>query len=162
LSARRHLKDSEVKHVIKEFIERFARSEPILKSAKKFEELTVEGESVFFVDEKPLILQRKVGLLPSLKFDEIVGSLPKIVVDMGAVPHVVNGAQVMRPGISELNDAFGKGELVAIVDEKFGKIIALGITEMDSVAMKQMSKGKAVVNVHYVGDSLWATFGVSK
>jgi len=88
--------------------------------------------------------------------------LPRIVVDMGAVPHVVNGAQVMRPGIRELNGAFGKGELVVIVDEKFGKAIALGVAEMDSTTMKQMSNGKAVMNVHYVGDSFWTTFGTSK
>jgi len=25
-----------------------------------------------------------------------------------------------------------------------------------------MSKGKAVMNVHYVGDIFWATFGASK
>lgn len=162
MSTRRRLKDSETKQVIREFIEKYTRSEPKLKSAKKFEELTVEGESVFFVDERPLILRTKKGLLPSLKFDEIIESLPRIVVDMGAVPHVVNGAQVMRPGISKLDDPFDKGELVAIVDEKFGKTIALGIAEIDSVSMKQMGKGKAVMNVHYVGDAFWATFGTSK
>ncbi len=162
MPARRHLKDSEVRQVIREFAEWYPRAEQKLKSAERFEELVVEGGSVFFVDEKPLILRTKVRLLPSLKFDELVGSLPRIVVDMGAVPHVVNGAQVMRPGIRQLNYAFAKGDLVAIVDEKFGKTIALGIAELDSEAMKSMGKGKAVRNVHYVGDVFWAAFGVSK
>ncbi len=46
-----------------------------------------------FVDNLPLILRRKIGLLPSLKFDKCVQSLPRVVVDMGAVAHVANGAR---------------------------------------------------------------------
>jgi PUA-domain protein len=162
MPVRRHLKDSEARQVIREFIERYPGSEQKLKSAQKFEELTLEGDSVFFVDERPLLLRKKMGFFPTLKFDELLGSLPKIVVDMGAVPHVVNGAQVMRPGIRQLNDVFAKGDLVAIVDEKFGKTVALGIAVVDSDLMKSMGKGIAVMNVHYVGDVFWAAFGGSK
>jgi PUA-domain protein len=163
LRAKRRLKDSEARQVFREFVDRYPLSEQKLKSAKEFEELIVEGGgAVVFVDGRPLILRTKEVLLPSLKFDELVGSLPKVVVDMGAVPHVVNGAKVMRPGIRQLSSAFAKGDLVAIADEKFGKVIALGVAEMDSEAMKSIEKGKAVANVHYVGDMFWAAFGAPK
>jgi PUA domain protein len=158
LPAKRHLKDKEVRQLLKEFIERFPSSEPALRSARIFEELPVYENLVFFVDGKPLILRLQSGLLPSLKFDELTNGLPKIVVDMGAVAHVANGAQIMRPGIKQLNDDFVKGDLVVIVDEKFNKAIALGLAEMDSEAMKSQTKGKVITNLHYVGDELWKSF----
>lgn len=116
---------------------------------------------VFFLNGRPLILRTKSGLLPSLKFDEVINSLPKIVVDMGAVAHLANGAHVMRPGIREIRNDFTKGELLLIVDEKFGKNIALGLADVDSTLMKSANKGKVVMNVHYVGDELWKSFTAS-
>ncbi len=156
------LKDKEVRQLIKEFIERYPISEQTLRSAKDFEELLINDGSAIFVDGRPLILRTKAGLIPSLKFEELINTLPKVVVDMGAVAHVVNGAQIMRPGIRQINDDFVKGDPVVIVDEKFGKAIALGITEMDSGAMKSVTKGKVIANVHYVGDELWKGFTSTK
>jgi len=144
--------------LLKEFIERFPSSEAELRSARIFEELPVDDNLVFFVDGKPLILRLQSGLLPSLKFEQLTSGLPKIVVDMGAVAHVANGAQIMRPGIKQLNDDFVKGDLVVIVDEKFNKAIALGLAEMDSEAMRSQTKGIVIRNLHYVGDELWKSF----
>lgn len=158
MPARRHLKDKEARHLLKEFTERFPSSESTLRSAKTVEELAVAEDLIFFLDEKPLILRTQVGLFPSLKFEELINNLPKVVVDMGAVAHVVNGAQIMRPGIKEVKGSFTKEGLVVIVDEKFNKAIALGLAEMDSESMKLLNKGRAVSNLHYVGDELWKAF----
>ena len=158
MPAKRHLKDKEVRQLLKEFIERFPSSEPMLKAVGIFEELPVDNSLVFFADGKPVILRTSTGLLPSLKFDDLINTLPKIVVDMGAVAHVANGAQIMRPGIKEFKGDFAKGDLVVIVDEKFSKAIAIGLAEMDSEAMKSMSKGRVITNLHYVGDELWKAF----
>jgi PUA-domain protein len=158
LPAKRHLKDKEVRQLLKEFLERFPSSESALRSVKIFEELLVEEASVFFADGRPLILRLKSGLFPSLKFDELTDGLPRVVVDMGAVAHVANGAQIMRPGIKQFKDRFAKGDLVVIVDEKFGKALALGLADMDSEAMESQTKGKVVTNIHYVGDELWKSF----
>jgi len=162
LPAVRHLKDKEARRVVKEFVEHYPSSEKALRAAKDFEELTVEGQSVLFVDGRPLILRTPTGLLPSLKFEELINALPKIVVDMGAVAHVANGAHIMRPGVREIGGDFAKGQLVRVLDEKFGKTLALGITEMDSESMRFMSKGKVVANAHYVGDELWKSFTALK
>ena len=162
LPPKRHLKDKEVKQLLKDFIQRYSSAEQVLKSASDLEELLVEDGSIIFADQRPLILRTQTGLLPSLKFEEVINSLPKVVVDMGAVPHVVNGAQIMRPGIREVKGDFGKGDLIVIVDEKFGKAIALGLADMYSGVMKSMSKGKVITNVHYVGDTLWNSFSPTK
>ena len=158
MPTRLHLKDKEVRQLLKEFVEKYPSVERSLRSAENFEELSVDKSSVLFVEGEPLILRTEGGLLPSLKFDELINDLPKIVVDMGAVAHVVNGAQIMRPGIKQFDNDFAKGDLVVIVDEKFGKKIALGLAEMDSQAMKSLSKGRVITNLHYVGDELWKSF----
>jgi PUA domain protein len=129
-----------------------------LKSAKVFDELVIREGVTFFADGKPVILRTERGLFPSLKFDELIQSLPRVVVDMGAVAHIANGAHLMRPGIRSFGDDFAKGELLVIVDEKFGKPIALGIADIDSASMKSMTKGKVIENVHYVGDEVWKSF----
>jgi PUA-domain protein len=144
--------------LLKEFIERFPSSEATLRSTRSFEELPVDQSLIFFADGKPLILRKQGTLFPSLKFDELINAMPQIVVDMGAVAHVANGAQIMRPGIKQFKGEFAKGDFVVIVDEKFTKAIALGVAEMDSETMKSLAKGRVITNLHYVGDDLWKSF----
>ena len=150
----RRLKDREVKALLRELAIVFPKWD-LLESARDFDEVTVGEDAVYFVDGAPLIVRTKVGLLPSLRFTKAIDLLPHVVVDMGAVAHIANGADVMRPGIRDLRGDFGKGNLVVIVDEKFGKPIALGLAEVDSMEMKRVSKGKVIRSVHYVGDELW-------
>jgi len=155
MTAMRHLKDRESKQVIREFISHFPSAADLLNLTKQLEELPMEDASVFFADGKPWILRTKGILIPSLKFDAFITSLPKIIVDMGAVPHIANGAPIMRPGIRQLEGHFSKGDLVAILDERHRKTLALGVTEMDSETMQMVTKGRVIDNIHYVGDLVW-------
>ena len=152
------MKDKEARALLREFVKRFPSSESMLGSPRVFEEVAVSEGSVFFFDGKPMILRTGAGVLPSLKFDELIQLLPKVVVDMGAVPHVANGAQIMRPGIKEVKSNFGKNDLVVIVDEKFGKTLALGMADFNSEEMRSLGKGKVITNLHYVGDEFWKSF----
>ena len=153
----RRLKDREVKALVKEFVALYPTTQ--LDSAKTFDEHLVEHDIVYVIDGAPLVLRTTVGLLPSLKFQQVIESLPHIIVDMGAVSHIVNGADVMRPGIRQVQSEFGRDALVLIVDEKYGKPIAIGLAELGAAEMRLANKGKAVRNVHYVGDQLWNSFG---
>lgn len=154
----RRLKDKEARSIVREFVERFPSSVGTLKSSEVFDELVVRDGVAIFVDGRPLILRTERGVFPSLKFDELTQSLPHVVVDMGAVAHIANGAHLMRPGIRSFRDDFAKGDLLVIVDEKYGKPIALGIADMDSTSMKSVIKGKVIENFHYVGDEIWKSF----
>jgi PUA domain protein len=160
LPSMRRLKGKEVKRLLRDFIGIYP-SAAILESAMNFDEHMVGEEVVYFVDGTPLIVRTKSGLLPSLKFEEVINSLPRIIVDMGAVAHIANGADIMRPGVKDVHSDFAKGSLVVIVDEKYSKPIALGLAEVDSAEMRLMSKGKVIGNLHYVGDDLWKSFGKS-
>ena len=80
--------------------------------------------------------------------------LPTVTVDMGAVKFVVNGADIMRPGIVDIG-TFDSGEFIVIIDVNNKMPLAVGIANMDSSEMESVSSGKVVKNIHYVGDEIW-------
>jgi PUA domain protein len=74
---------------------------------------------------------------------------------MGAVPHVVGGADIMAPGIRKVNGEFAERQLLVVVDENHGKYLAVGRALTGSVPLAAAKKGKVVENLHYVGDLIW-------
>jgi PUA-domain protein len=110
---------------------------------------------IYLIGGKPLLFRADAHVLPTLLFSDWVAEAPKIVVDMGAVPYVCKGATVMAPGIVRLEGEFAAGELVAVVDVKFGKALALGESLMDAATARATKKGPVVKTLHYVGDKIW-------
>ena len=159
MSVLRHLKDKEAKQIVREFVVRFPVAKINLELTDHLQELVVGDDSVIFADGIPVLIRRNELWIPSLKFQIVLDSLPKIIVDMGAIPHVTNGAQIMRPGIRLISGIFNKGDFVVIQDERFRKAIAVGIADLDSETMRAMVKGKVITNLHYVGDDFWNAFG---
>ena len=78
-----------------------------------------------------------------------------VTVDMGAVPYVTNGADVMGPGITDADDNIKEGNLVWIRDVKNKAPLAIGVALRDASALKGKEKGKAIHTIHNVGDKLW-------
>jgi PUA domain protein len=83
--------------------------------------------------------------------------LPKIVVDMGAVPYVCKGADIMAPGIVRIEGEFSRGDLVLVVDVKHGKMLVLGEALYDGESAKKVKKGAVVKSLHFVSDKIWET-----
>jgi PUA domain protein len=154
-SKRRTLKSSEAKQLLQEFKQRFPRFVANLQSKQTVEEIAIENGKLFLIDNRPFAISTDSGLFPSLLNEDVLKTLPSIVVDMGAIPHVCNGADVMRPGIREIQGEFGKGAVLLVKDIKFGKPIGICIAETSSESMQALAKGKAAQNVHYVGDRFW-------
>lgn len=109
--------------------------------------LLVDGVKAFFMHEQLWVPTLHV----LLKHPDL---LPKLTVDKGAIKFVVNGADVMRPGIVACEDAL-VGEAVVIVDENFSKPIAVGKLTVSSRALMEATSGKLVKNLHRVGDEIW-------
>ncbi|NYZ60993.1 DUF1947 domain-containing protein [Candidatus Micrarchaeota archaeon] len=109
--------------------------------------ITEEGE--------PVLLLHQDKWFPTLQTLNKINPLKKITVDMGAIPYVCSGADVMRPGIKAIDEGIAKESPVAVIDEKYGKILAVGISLFDSEEMRKMEKGKVIKNLHYVGDWIW-------
>ncbi len=111
---------------------------------------------LYLVDKEPLILEKDGILFPSLR-GAVTHPFParRIVVDMGAVPYIVNGADIMRPGVVDVTPDVLAGRPVQIVDERHGKPLALGISLFDASALLEQEKGKVARTWHHVGDDIW-------
>lgn len=103
--------------------------------------------SFFYYENKPV---------PALKYlQKHPDKLKQIVVDMGAIKFIVNGADIMRPGIVQIDSKIKKDEFIVIVDENNLKPIAVGIALFDGIEMKKIESGKLIKNIHFVGDEIW-------
>jgi len=128
-----------------------------LFSSEMMEMAETDGEVTFIlVDKQPLLMEIEGHIFPTLH-----GALKRpfperrVVVDTGAVRFMVNGADVMRPGIISVADDVVAGGPVVIVEERYGKPLAIGIALYDAAEIQHLETGKAVRNIHYVGDDIW-------
>ncbi|WP_299235882.1 RNA-binding protein [Natronomonas sp.] len=78
-----------------------------------------------------------------------------VTVDAGAISFVSDGANVMRPGITDATEDIGPGDLVVVVEETHAKALAIGRAETDGSDMVGDS-GMVVESLHHVGDDLYA------
>lgn len=99
--------------------------------------------------------------LPFLTETEILKKFPYLMVDMGAVKFMCNGANVMRPGITRHTE-FEKENIVCIVEESQHKFLAVGKSCVSSTEMDSMSKGEVVKNMHYISDKFWESGKIIK
>ena len=118
---------------------------------------TLEDGSTIYIFLKKAILARKKGILFPTLANSALDGLPSALVDMGAIPYVCNGADVMAPGIMDIVGEFEKGGLLVIRDVKHRKALGIGSALYSSEEMRGLEKGKAILNLHYVGDKIWAS-----
>jgi len=128
-----------------------------LSRKSRVETEMVKSSEVIFVDGVPVAFKREGQFVPVLTNTVALETMPRITVDMGAVPHVVGGADIMAPGIRKVDGNFGERELVVIIDEKHGKFLSVGRSLIASEALVATKKGKVILNIHYVGDPVWET-----
>ena len=92
--------------------------------------------------------------VPTLKLLQKINFLKKVVVDMGAVKFVIDGADIMRPGIVEIEE-FNANEFISVVDINNKKPLAVGLSLFSSKEMESYKTGRVIKNIHYVGDEIW-------
>ena len=92
--------------------------------------------------------------IPFLSETGLLERFPKIIVDMGAVKFVCDGATVMRPGVKNYSE-FEEDQIVCVVEESRNKFLAVGRSLISSKEMITMAKGEVVKNLHYVSDRFW-------
>ena len=154
---RRHfLKEKEARKLLINFSQRLKIDvEQLLGAKPRIEVNEIETAEIFFLNGKPLLARSDDELFPTLAFDEALTFISRIVVDMGAVPYVCKGADVMAPGVVKIKGDFKENDLLLVVDERHDKPLAIGLALFDSQAMKNVKHGKIVKNIHHVGDKLW-------
>lgn len=124
-------------------------------SKKDQVELVEDKYKIILLNKKPSFFYHQGQPVPTLKFLQENNILKKITVDMGAVKFVVNGADIMRPGIVEIEEGIAKEEFVVVIDKNNKKPLAVGVALFSAEEMKSLASGKVIKNIHYVGDELW-------
>jgi PUA domain protein len=153
------LKAKEAKQMLSEASQRFKMNLETLFGGKTATIEVVETEvgQIYIVNAKPVMFKTVEGFLPLLGFTEFVEAAPKVTVDMGAIPFVCKGANVMAPGIRRVEGEFSKKDLVVIIDEKYGKALALGESMLEASIFKETKNGSVIKTLHYVSDKYWNT-----
>jgi len=150
------IKGREAKELFQKASKRLNKDLEAIFGAKASVELVeINSHKIFLINGKPALFEAEKNLYPTLFFEEVISSMPKTVMDIGAVPHVCNGANVMAPGIVRLEGKFKKGDFVVVVDENYGKPLAVGEVLYDDEVAREVRQGAVVKNVHYVGDKVW-------
>jgi len=154
---RRHfLKDKEAKLLLSKVSERFGVSlRQILNFKGNVELVETEFAEIYLFNRKPILAKTGERIFPTLVLSDFLNSAAKVVVNMGAVPHVCNGANVMAPGIVRFEGQFGRGDFVLVVDEKYSKPLAVGEALLGMEEAVKIKQGVVVKNVHFTGDRIW-------
>jgi PUA domain protein len=130
---------------------------PSLPRIKTFKVYEIDDERRLLVADEMTAVQVKGKIVPFLGKPEGLAPFQSVKVDMGAVKFVCNGAKILRPGIVEFG-SFKKGDIVTVMDQTHGKMLAVGIALEDSDAAKAMAKGYVVDNLHYISDKIWEAY----
>jgi PUA domain protein len=111
---------------------------------------------LYLIDKKLLIFGFDGLVFPTVR-GAIERPFPgrRVLVDQGAIPYVIKGADVMRPGIVSVTDDVRAGSPVVIAEQRYNKPLAIGVALLDAPAMREATKGKMCKNIHHVGDDLW-------
>tara|TARA_B100000745_G_scaffold3092_1_gene2688 strand:- start:812 stop:1282 length:471 start_codon:yes stop_codon:yes gene_type:complete len=142
---------SETSAILKEISLKWRQDMPKIKNLMSH---YVDAESQILIDDSLKILRINDEYIPFLSEIKLLERFPNVVVDMGAVKFMCNGANVMRPGIKNYSD-FSKDDIICVVEESQHKFLAVGKALVNSSEMKEMSKGEVIKNLHYISDKYW-------
>src|SRR3989338_137437 len=125
---------------------------PQLKTITKI--ILLNSQPSFFYYTLPE--SKKEILIPTLKLLQTHPHLLNtITIDMNAIKFIINGADVMRPGITNIDDNITKDQPICIIDQTHKKPLAIGISLHSTEELRTLTNGKVIKNIHYVGDELW-------
>jgi len=151
---RRRLREKEIKAMSEEVASKvgaevFGLDDTVdIAESSEFEVIFVNNEiDAFLQNGRPFLTIRGLLRYPCTK--------SYATVDMGAIKFVINGADVMGPGIVEADGGIQPGDYVWVRDEKNKKPLAVGTALVTGSEMRAKKPGKAIKSILYVGDKLW-------
>ena len=132
-------------------------SNNLLKNKIQFISHSEDGINSFLYDPEQQVqfFLYEDKYLPTLQFIRTYPSIriPKVKVDQGAVPYILNGADIYTQGIISVLGEFNENSIVLIVNPQ-DSVLALGKTILNSTELLT-SKIKGILNIHYLGDRIW-------
>ena len=136
---------------IKEFIETHTFAQDLMTKKSN----VYSQESLLYIEGTLSCIQLDGVWVPSLHLLQKNPSLlPTVTVDKGAIKFVINGADIMRPGVVSAQE-FDQGDFVTIIDETVGKPIAVCKSLYSSSDLLEKSSGKVLEMKHHFNDDYW-------
>ena len=142
---------TETSDVLNQVSKKWNREIPKIKNIKVH---YVDDTSQILVGDDFKVLRLENEFIPFLTESKLLESFPNVMVDMGAVKFMCNGANVMRPGIKKYTE-FVKGDIICVIEESQHKFLAVGKAITDSSELENISKGEIIKNLHYISDKYW-------
>uniref|UniRef100_A0A6B2LLS0 PUA domain-containing protein n=1 Tax=Arcella intermedia TaxID=1963864 RepID=A0A6B2LLS0_9EUKA len=166
VSQQGQLKSSQVRGVKNSIVEQYPLLEPYIDDIipKKFPLKTAKSNTVrstlYVINDEIIFFEREGTIIPTLAtIHKYPFLLKKVRVDQGAIKFVLQGANVMCPGLTSnggsLEEDFKEGEYVAILAEGKQNCLGIGLANMDRNAIRSVNKGHGLENIHHIGDPLW-------
>lgn len=113
--------------------------------------------SLILCKKGAVIVEFKRGefYVPSLTDSKTLSRIKHyVVVDKDAVRFIVNGANVMRPGVISYSD-FKANSMVTVKEPLYKRVIAIGYSTIEGGKLNEIKKGVVVRNVHHLRDPAW-------
>lgn len=124
---------------------------------KNLQAYVIDGSRRLLVGNNLVAIQLAPDLIvPHLTQHDLLNHFASVQVDMNAVKFVCNGANIMRPGITDFT-TFKESEIVLVKDQTHKKGLAVCISLVDDVNGRKMERGVVLNNIHYIGDVYWET-----
>ncbi len=118
----------------------------------------IKDEHCYFIDRKPFVYEHGQEVIPTLfMLNEVKPESKYVSVDDGAVPHVMNGANVFAQGITDIDSGVSEGDMV-FIRNKDGVYIAVGVAQRSASEIMDDKKGEAVRLIHFPDDKIFKTF----
>ena len=168
VSSRSQVKSSVARGIRTNILELYPRLEPVIDQIMPKKESVIVGKckdsvSVLITEQAGACFFQHKGddWFPTLKLlHQYPSMMPKMQVDKGGLKFVLNGANVMAPGLTSPGGAMEEvesGKPVQIVGEGKEHAMAIGITTMSTAEINEKNKGFAITNLHVLNDGLWRT-----
>lgn len=123
----------------------------IVKGENKTQYILRNGVPVFIYKQRYIPTVKCVHMVPEI--------VKKVVVDKGAVKHLINGADVMAPGLLHPDSNYPnvlEGEIVAIYGHEKNTALAVGEVLMDNEEVQEKKAGAAIKLINHLGDRLYS------
>uniref|UniRef100_A0A0N5AYW4 PUA domain-containing protein n=1 Tax=Syphacia muris TaxID=451379 RepID=A0A0N5AYW4_9BILA len=161
------LKSSVQKGIRQKIVEQFPLLEnyieEILPKKENFKLVKCKDHIELIVDANDavtFIKTRDTGYIPTLRLlHKYPFIMPHQQVDKGAIKFVLNGSQIMCPGLTspgaKLTDNISKNTLVAVMAEGKQHALGIGLMKMSSEEIRSINKDVGIENIHHLNDGIW-------
>ena len=155
---RHRLKSKEIRNILNELQQIF--HDDFFGKKSSIETGSIEGIDVILVDDEVDFIINDERIFFTIRgLNKYNPKEHRVVVDMGAIKFITNGADVMTAGIVDADPNIQEDDQVWICDETHHKPLAVGIALISGEEMVSQKEGKAIKNIHYIGDRLWTLTG---